>query len=336
MVWFDNSRIFAIYTVVLLHVAAVVIRGYDLGSSFWWAGNIYDSAVRWCVPVFVMISGALLLDPKKEESLTVFYKKRVSRILIPVLFWSVIFLFWRVYQASLNSEEISLYELLSFFLDGKPYYHMWFMFMILSLYIFTPFFRKIVANSTKKEILFLVVISFIMASINFGFGERSAGGSEFFINWFLLYIPYFFLGYLIRHDKNEYSTFMLWVVFVVSFLLTLFGCYFVALNYNLDEGLYFYGYLSITVIPMSISVMYLFKKWNTPIVNTGITKKMAALTLGVYLIHPLFLETINNMNLGAMSFNPYASIFLVSTTVFLISLFSAWLILKIPFLRRVI
>src|SRR3989304_5868153 len=86
MIWLDNARISAIFAVVLLHVAYGVVIENDIGTNYWWFANIFDSSARWCVPVFVMISGALLLDSSKNEDSLTFYKKRLSRILLPVLF----------------------------------------------------------------------------------------------------------------------------------------------------------------------------------------------------------------------------------------------------------
>ena len=167
MVWLDNSRIFAIYSVIVLHVAADVVLGNDVGSEYWWYGNLIDSIVRWCVPVFVMISGALLLDPHKNESLLIFYKKRLSKILLPILFWSVFYLSWASLKNILHGNEPTALELIKKLLSGRPYYHMWFLYMILSLYLFTPFFRKIISHSTRKEIILLVFIMFLFAGVNY-------------------------------------------------------------------------------------------------------------------------------------------------------------------------
>ena len=82
MIWLDNSRIIAIFSVVFLHTAASVVLGNSIGTEYWWIANLYDSFVRWCVPVLVMISGALLLDPVKKEDLSTFYRKRFSKILV--------------------------------------------------------------------------------------------------------------------------------------------------------------------------------------------------------------------------------------------------------------
>ncbi len=339
MIWLDNSRIIAIFAAVLCHVAAGVILGSDIGSEYWWFGNIYDSLGRWCVPVFVMISGALLIDPGKKEDLLTFYKKRLARILFPILFWSVFFLFWAFLKGALKDNEPTVTDLLKKLLSGKPYYHMWFLYMILSLYLFTPFCRKIVANSTRQELMFLVVVTFIFAAINYAYGEFFFKGSKLFINWFLLYIPFFFLGYLIRQDNSCPSKAVLWVTFLFMFILTCMGFYFVAVKVGKvgsTTGLYFYGSLSVSVIPMSISLMYLLKTWGKPIFNETFTKKLSLLTLGVYLIHPAILEIVNYKGYGAMNFHPVISIPVITSIIFLISLTGAWIIHQVPYLRKTI
>ena len=335
MVWLDNSRILATYAVVLLHMTAGVVVSNDVGTEYWWVGNIYDSAVRWCVPVFVMVSGALLLDPDKTEDLLPFYKKRLSRILVPLFIWSVFFLAWAFIKSTLKGSELSVTDLLKRVLSGTPYYHMWFLYMILGLYLFTPFFRKIVAHSSKKELIFLISIAFIFSALNFAYGELSSGISQLFINWFLFFIPYFFLGYFIRQDKNHPSVIFLWAIFLFSLILTSMGCYIVAIKTDLTTGMYFYGYLSISVIPMSISLMYLLKTWNKPIINAVITKKLSILTLGIYLIHPIVLETINDTQFIS-SFHPIIYIPIATFIIFIVSSSMAWLIYQVPYLRRTI
>lgn len=336
MVWLDNSRIIAIFAVVFLHVSAGVVLENDVGTEYWWVGNVYDSAVRWCVPIFVMISGALLLDPNKQEDLATFYTKRISRILIPIIFWSAFFLAWSFLRSAVKGNELTLVDLLKKLLSGKPHYHMWFLYMIIGLYLFTPFFRKIVAHSSKKELLVFITIAFVMAMLNYAYGKFVSGGSKLFINWFLLYVPFFFLGYLIRQDNNNPKKSILWSVFIISLIVTFYGCYILAKNFSLEYGLYFYGYLSVSVVPMSTSLMYILKAFGKPIINTSFTKKLSILTLGIYLVHPVILETINYIQYGAGSFHPIVSVPVVTFIVFGMSAGVVYVIYKIPFIRRVI
>jgi surface polysaccharide O-acyltransferase-like enzyme len=336
MIWLDNSRIIAMFAVIFLHTATRVVTWSDVGSEYWWIGNFYYSFVRWCVPVFVMISGALLLDPNKKEDLTIFYKKRFSRILVPILFWSVFFLLWAMLKGTIKGNPPSLVELSERLIAGKPYYHMWFLYMMITLYLFTPFFRKIIANSTRSEIMILIIFTFLIAALNAIDVNFFSGGSKLFTNWFLIYIPYFFLGYLVRIDKRNFSKNILWAVFLLSSCLTAVGCYIVTKNRDLDAGLYFHGYLSITVIAMSISIMYLLKSWEKPIISEEFTRTLSLLTLGIYLIHPIILETILYLRLSPLNFHLAISIPVIAIIVFSFSLIWSWVIYQVPYLRRII
>ena len=230
MIWLDNSRIIAIFAVVLLHTASDVVTGIAVGSDYWWIGNVYDSFVRWCVPVFVMMSGALLLDPNKNEALKTFYAKRLARIAVPILFWSVFFLLWTMLKGIAKGDAPSLTFLLKRLISGKPYYHMWFLYMIITLYLFTPFFRKISSTSTRGELAILVAFTFLIAAVNAIF----SGSSRLFIDWFLPFIPYFFFGHLIRTDERNFSKTILSSVFLLSACLTALGCHLLAANKGLD------------------------------------------------------------------------------------------------------
>ena len=94
----DLSRTVAVVLVIFLHASiepthTVVYVGQ--GMQLWWASNVYDSISRTAVPLFVMLTGALLLQPNKaDEPLRVFFKKRWNRIGIPVLFWGAVFFVW--------------------------------------------------------------------------------------------------------------------------------------------------------------------------------------------------------------------------------------------------
>jgi surface polysaccharide O-acyltransferase-like enzyme len=334
--WLNNSRIAAIFGVVFLHTANGVVKGSAIGSDYWWIGNLCDSLARWCVPVFVMISGALLLDPGRKEDLKTFYRKRVSRILIPVMFWSLFFLLWRTFKGAVEGDPPSFVSLLKLLLGGTPYYHMWFLYMIMTLYIFTPFCRKIVANSSRKEMTTYIALAFLMGALNTVYAKLVSVDSRLFTNWFLSYIPFFFLGYMVRTSSRRIPRPVLWSVFLLSSFLTALGCYVVSAGRDPDAGLYFYRYLSVTVIPMSVSAMYLLRSWTRPIVSERFTASLSLLTLGVYLIHPVFLDTVEYLGFGPLSFHPAVSIPAIACITFGASLIASFAISRVPHVRRVI
>lgn len=336
MIWLDNSRILSIFSVVFLHVAAGVVTGTEIGSGNWWVGNIYDSAVRWCVPVFVMISGALLLGNDKNENLKTFYQKRATRLLIPIIFWSAIYLSWNALKLVVGEKEVSLLVLTMMLASGKPHYHMWFLYMIAFLYVFTPFLIKITKNSSNNELVILTIISLVLAILNSAVNTILPSTPTLFVNWFLSYIPYFILGHLIATSETKFTTTKAATTLIASVALTSIGCYILANYKNLDTGIYFYGNLSITAVPMSISVMFILKKWTKPMFSEKAAKKLSSLTLGIYFAHPMILEIINYFYVKATDYPAALYVPVLTLALFGISLGIAWVASKTPFLRRTI
>ena len=89
IIYFDVLRIVAVFAVVVLHVCS---RRFIVAfpSTEWEVLNVYDSLTRWGVPVFVMISGALFLDEKKDFSIKRLYRKNVVRIICAFVCWSFV------------------------------------------------------------------------------------------------------------------------------------------------------------------------------------------------------------------------------------------------------
>jgi surface polysaccharide O-acyltransferase-like enzyme len=339
MIWLDAARVVSILAVVFLHVAATVVTGRDVGSPDWWYGNVYDSLVRWCVPVFIMISGALLLGDGKRESVGAFYRKRMTRIFVPLLVWTIVFLFWQGEQATFSLADLSLAAVARRIASGKPHYHMWFLFMIVSLYLFTPFIRILVRHATRAELWLLVALLFGVAALHEVFGMFFARGVSLFVFWFLSYLPYYLCGHLIATSDRAMSTPLLLAVFCASVLSTALGCYVLAGSSGIEDGLYFYGYLSITVIPMSVSLMWLLRgrSFDGAAGASGTTfRRLSELTLGIYLIHPVFLELFRRFAFRQEDVYPLVSVPFVTALVFGASLLCAAVLYRIPYLKRAI
>ena len=338
LVWADNTRILAIFAVILLHVSAILVIGVrNLDSRQWWIGNIYNALSRWCVPVFVMLSGALLLSEDKVESIAEFYKKRAARVLIPTLFWTLFFVVWSLAEGVMQGHALSARFFMKALSVGKTFVHMWFLYMIIGLYFIAPFIRILVRNTSKREIFFFTIVLFLLAAINEIYYSLHPKNIFLFINQFWNYLPYFIAGHFICKTEWKPRTSILCLVFVLSVVLAALACFFVGEWQGLKKGLYFYRSLSVTVIPMSISIMFLFKKLSAAIVNVEITRRLASLVLGIYFVHPLIITELHRcFGFSTLKSNPAISIPLISMVAFIISAMIAWLIQRIPYLKRVI
>ena len=126
----------------------------------WVVANLYDSVSRWSVPVMVMISGLLLLDPQKEYPIKIFFKKRFNKILIPLVFWSIVYTIWKYKTGIIAWQPLPAGLILKSFIDGTVFYHLWFVYMIIGLYISTPILRIFIKHATREryEIFFNSVV----------------------------------------------------------------------------------------------------------------------------------------------------------------------------------
>ncbi|KFX30789.1 acyltransferase [Ralstonia solanacearum] len=336
MPWIDAARVISIFAVVFLHISASVVTEADFGSSFWWHGNFYDSMVRWCVPVFVMISGALLLDESRVEDAVTFYKRRVGRILLPLIFWTIAFLFWNAIKARFSGAEFGLVQAVKSVASGKPHYHMWFLFMIFGLYLFTPLIRTLVRNAGRRELWFFVIVMFSLSALDELLEIFFDDEDGFFLFWFLPYIPYFICGHLIASSKRNDGKFISLVVFVASVFFTAIGFYFLTGMKGPEKGIYFYGNLSVSVIPMSIALMWLLRSLSFSERVAEWFGVLSALTLGIYLIHPIFLESFRFFYFKAKDYYPLLSVPALTVLIFGGSLMFAFVLRKTPYLKRVI
>lgn len=322
VVWLDVVRLIAMFTVVCCHCTDPfnfypgVAPNIDQ-IKLW--GAIYGSLLRPCVPLFVMITGALLLPVRGEAS--VFYKKRIPRVFFPFLIWSVIYnLFpWMTGLLGLDPKII---------LDFFPYsgeevarqsfavsldyilhipfnfsilaVHMWYIYLLIGLYLYMPIFSAWVEKASERAKLYFLLawgVTLLLPYYN-QFVAPYLWGTCSWNAFGMLYAfagfnGYLLLGHYLRNlDWSLGKTVAIGLpMFVVGYLITFFGFrYITALPEYSDEMLeLFFTYCSINVLLMTFPVFMLAKKVK---VRSERTKRaLGNLTVcgfGIYMIHYFF------------------------------------------------
>lgn len=347
IIYLDILRIVSIFSVVVLHISAqFLISMQDNGIGWWWAGNIFDSATRWCVPVLIMISGKLILGQHKEEKIVTFLKKKLTRILIPLLSWSLIYFLWNnMFNLRIDASFILGFIINAF--EGHISTHLWYLYMLTGLYLITPIIKPFVQESNKLNINYFILIWFIANGIFEFFGRLYGVKTGFYLHFFHWSIGYYILGISLgREDLGLKKRIMIYILGIVGLVSTVFGTYYLMI---LNNGTFqddFYSYLAPNVIFMAIGVFILFKsiKWEKFINNEGILYRVIQsfnkTSFGIYLIHPLVIDILRNgyigIKIGPMMFNYIIGIPVVSIIVFLISHIIIWAIQRIPLIRRIV
>lgn len=332
----DSLRTVACLLVVLLHVAATYVEEFiripDLSVAFWIA-NVVDSFTRVSVPLFVMISGRYLLA--NREAAGVFYRKRLSYILTLVVVWTLIYAVYSMiqlrYYLPQQSWQEHLYRILRVTLMGKPYYHLWYLFMLPGLYLVTPVLAPFVQAASVRVQVLLVVLAFGVG-VYIDFFEHPIL-APYPVFWFLEYLGYYLAGYVLRvHTVRVYPGLLVGTFIVMSVATAV-------LTYTMigtQHPLLYYKYLSPPVLLASLAFYQLFNQWQK---RSAPLALFATDTLGVYLVHAGVLSVVLSV-LGFFSITVLDPVWVGLPVKFALVVVVSWgavrLMKRIPLLRRIV
>ncbi|MGE5385070.1 MAG: acyltransferase [Betaproteobacteria bacterium] len=330
----DFLRIAAVFAVVWLHVAAGPAQNPDWQSAEWWTGNVADALSRWCVPVFVMISGALLLAPGADADPIRFYRRRAARLLVPLVFWTAFYLALRFYIDPRFTAEAAVSSVIA----GTPYYHLWFLYMIVGLYAVTPFLRQIVAASPPWLLALFVAGCFVLSASE-SLRLHLAGGEAawIFLPSFLPYIGYFVCGYALhaRHLKGPRLLLLAVAVAAAAAIALTTSALRPAIGAR-AWGL-MHGYQGPLTILMALAVFLLGSnlRLESPLLRALIAR-LAPLTFGIFLVHLAWFHFLVRTRLGALMKEPLIGIPVLTAAVFGVSAVTVALMAAVPYLRATV
>ncbi|ORX43369.1 hypothetical protein BCR36DRAFT_406742 [Piromyces finnis] len=324
--WIDALRILASYMVVLVHSSSYAIFEVPLFTFNWYGLMFWDAMSRTCVPLFIMISGILFLNPEKEISISKIYKKYISRIAKTLIFWNIFYATIVKYQVNAFNTEYKwdsnvIYDFFSDVVYGK--FHMWYLYMCIGLYMVTPLLRAITKD--KKIMSYFVILSmttvqalpFIFNIMN-NFKSRSQ--ENIFSNLlgklaiFLVagYTCQYVLGYYLSKVEIK-NKFLLFLIYVAGIMLLIFT-YVIKIIFSIlkqKEVTEFGDYNSLNVSVTAIIIFIFFKHTGSKILKKLLNikgfkfllLKISQLSFGIYLIHVFYFELFRRLNFNSYSFN---------------------------------
>ena len=267
----DIIRIFAFVFIVFLHTL-----NRQFGVDVWMGGYAIISIG---VNLFIMISGYLLLD--KTEEAIVFFKKRILNILPLFLVFNIIYIYFG---------KIPIIPVLK----GKAISasHFWYIYMILGLYLLTPWLQKVLKYA-EKETLFVVFLWFLCNILNpylryFNLAEIPF--SNFPLTGF---IGYYILGYFVKKYDNKVkrtSFILIIVIYVLGFLLSFLSTKYV-LAVTGKRVSDFFDKNSLGTFIMTLSFFVFWCKFNFS-KRDRIIKIVADSTYFAFLVHLIVLHFI--------------------------------------------
>ena len=339
----DVIRALAILMVLLIHLFYPVYNNPNfVGLPAWWGAHIINSISRVCIPLFIILSGYLLLC--KDEGISDALKRIFWRIFVPLMIWTYIYLAW---ESAFRNTQFTQDQILEGLFSGGMF-HLYYLVITLSLYLMLPIYRqtvKVLDQKSWKYLLFLLLGgSLVSTYINFKYLQNYASANSFTISFY--YLGYFFLGGFIKKVSvtQNYMKLLLGSFLIFS-LLTIIFHYQNMLDLSLGErGLwrdisYFENYTSFNVMGAGISLFLLLLSLDYTHLNQYLKRLISfvsSLSYPMYLSHLLiigFVDRILNMEkLLPGSLFEYLTIRAVSAIT--LTIIVSYGLVNIPLIRK--
>jgi surface polysaccharide O-acyltransferase-like enzyme len=341
--WADRLRNLATVMVIAIHVSGSVAQGMQqFDSFFWWSGNFWDSLTRPSVPLFVMLSGFLLLG--KDYPLSDFLQRRFSRVVIPALFWMVIYSF---YNHLAHGWPATIGDAVKGIVERPVHYHLWFIYLIIGLYLIYPILRPWVRSAREQDFMYFFACWFVGAlayKILWVFWGISIG---IYFELFTNNCGYFVLGYYLGNKGVEgggqkvegikswgfSEKQLIWLaigLIVAGTAVTAVGTWWASKANGGVFHTYFYDYLTPNCAMSAIGWFLLAKwTWNRPPI-LSFEKDFAAASFGIYFIHVLVMDWLAKVGYWQTKIHPSVGIPIVVCQVALISFLVIGIIRAIP------
>ncbi|WP_455592177.1 acyltransferase [Bacteroides sp.] len=364
--WIDLLRVLACFLVVFSHSSDAFTGQFDNNRAAFLTGVFSGSFVRCCVPLFVMMTSVLLLPVK--DDLAGFYRRRIGRILVPLVFWSIItpilFFLYFTYvnpgtqnplftpDPNINSLWVKLYTFIfNFNFDTVP---MWYLYMLIGLYFIMPILSHWLQQASRKDIKLVLMLWGVSLFIPYlkmaapllgyqgnygnmglwGVCDWNDYGTFYYVSGFIGYLILAY--YLVKFPLNWSWKKMLAItipMFLVGYAVTSYGY---ILTQNVFPGNYAYleivwYFAGINVFMMTFPVFVIIRKIKIP--SLPWLSHLASLTFGIYLCHYVFVFVCYDW-FDMPSLPYFVRIVMMASVAFCISSTVAWLMSKSKLTKR--
>ena len=260
----DLLRCTAMLAVIVVHITGGALEASPVGTPDFMVLNVYDGLTHWCVPVFVMLSGMFLLDPKHSLPPSKLFFGHMLRIAAALAVWGTAYaLVERVQVHGLSWESVraALYQVLL----GKTCFHLWFLYMLLGLYLVTPVLRAFVRGAGRGDFhwffLLVFVFTFLLPTLLRLRPSQTVSLYQSYLNIKLVlgYVGYYVLGYYLKeYTLSRPAEYLIYLLGIAGAAVTVGGTAWLSQQRGALAQT-FYNYDSPNIALMSTAVFVLFR-----------------------------------------------------------------------------
>lgn len=339
--YLDVARVICMFAVIVIHIECINWYDPPFGAYPWMIYNFWDCISRFCVPVFLMISGFLFLNPEKDFSVKKLYTKNIARLLTAFFFWSFLY---AIISSGFATQRVFSKEIGKLFIEKLFYghYHMWYLYVMLGMYIITPALRAI-AKDRKATEYFLIasfLISYVLPTLQITSLIFPTVLYTNRIDWHLLsgYSFYYLMGYYIGSDIEEKKKFKFWaIVGIIGFVTLYAGTSIMCITEQYgDIKLHEYNTISVAMYScgMFACFRHFFSKVNPDTKIMRVVRYLSTISFGIYLANDFGIIVFRKIGFVPALFNPILSVPLLALIDFAIAIVIASIVYRIPWFNK--
>lgn len=329
--YLDLLRFLSTFLVIIMHTVSGVTDNYwqTMDPNLWTGYTIIKGLCSIAVPVFLMISSVLFLNPDKEIPLKTLFTKYIRRIFLVIVIFGTLFVGIEMIFTLRMFNGIVIYESVRHMLIGQSWGHMWYLYMLLGTYLLLPLFRLFSKHATKEVYRYTLIVLFIMNTIipmvqsyigeNLGLIFPVLGVYTF------LFLAGFYIHTYVTPGK---------VLNIVAIVVSLISACYIAADVLLKDTAFFYQltYDNPFIVLFALSVFYLF---SNSAKEYKISKWFRPYLFGIYLFHAVFLNLLYKaFHILPTVLGGYILIPVFVVAVFVATFATVWVLRLIPPLKK--
>ena len=337
-VFMDILRVVATCAVVLLHTVTGIKDTTDMNqypAEFRVFLAVMDM-VTWSVPIFIMISGYLFLNPARSISWKQMLTKYCRRILLALFLFGVPYACMELIMAERSFHIEMLGKAVLMVCQGKSWSHMWYLYLILFLYLLTPGIKWILQRISTVYVYGVMIVLVVGSSIFLYINKYMEADVLPVLPDTCIYIFYYLCGYLVVRrslQKKKETGISRWVLPVLIGILAV-GM--VSNRMLTDTQIQMaYDYPFTVALAVLLFVWFADREWKVSEKTAGIWARLSELCFAIYLIHPVFVNMAYKfLHLTPLDYPLYLSLPGFAVVILVFAAICAWVLRQIPVLRK--
>ena len=341
LIGLDFLKIVSAFMIALIHASGGVFNNHELGSLVWKEGLVLNAVTRFAVPVFLMISGALLLG--RKISLEKALKKAVIAG-IALFVWSFAFI---LTKKILWNDGNVIHDTLMIFFNKRVSGHLWYGYLLIWIYLFSPILNIMYESLSNKMRIYFIILGLLIPSaidsvIYYFSLDVQILQNSFFIYMNLGYISVLFMGRMIYENKERISLILGGISSVIGLVLTILLTEGISRRLGVSTHTFF-SELEIGNVMYAFGIMLLGCKLSWKGDNTFIKKiiiKVSELAMGIYFSHALVMWLIGDtISIHGITFkidNSVPECLLFVVIIFISTVIMIAPLANIPYLKKLV